>query len=78
MSCPTRAQWRVLAAFRGGPLKRMPPWGPFRTKKSVQRRGWVFWSEVPGYHLTDDGKRALAAGDRRYGESERTYARRPL
>lgn len=78
MKCPSRQQWRVLAALRSGPATRMQRAG--RTGQSCRRRGWVAYdgfSTLP-YRLTADGLDALALGDRRYRAAEDAYARRPL
>ena len=79
--CPTRNQWRLLATFRDGPSRRIGRFyiGNLRTSDSVRRRGWVvFDNSIDMYKLSDAGRDALAAGDRRYQESETAYARRPL
>jgi hypothetical protein len=78
--CPTRAQWRVLATLREGPTPYLHGGGAnLKTTTSVQKRGWVLYvARTRQYTLSDEGRAALEAGDRRHQASEVAYARRPL
>lgn len=78
--CPTRLQWLVLATLREGPtpyLRRSG--GNLKTSLSVRKRRWILYDDASRWYvLSDTGRAALAAGDRRYQAAEIAYAKRPL
>lgn len=78
--CPSRQQWRLLAALRNGPAKHIHRAGKsIRTPMSLRKQGWVDYDkERLLYALSESGLKALAAGDRRYQASEIAYAKRSL